>query len=273
MLRGFLLCFFLAESASYDASLAEFRKSYEEKLKGPKGYLAVAGLWWLKEGDQRAGSDASLEIILPPRAPKVFGTFRLANGKVTFGNPGQELIPDTNKKDGPTILNIEDMELFLIERNGKFGLRLRDPQSEMRRKFTGVHWYPGDAKWRVEGRLLPYAQPKTVMIPDVTGNQQKMISPGLVEFKVAGRKYRLEPVLDGEDLFFIFHDKTAGHGTYGAGRFLDAPAAKNGKVILDFNQAYNPPCAFTPYATCPLPLKRNFLPIQIPAGELAPEGH
>ena len=121
--------------------------------------------------------------------------------------------------------------------------------------------------------FIPYKEPKSVLVPDVTGNRQKMTAPGEVEFKIAGHTYRLEPTLDEGNLFFIFHDKTAGRGTYGAGRFLDTPPPKDGKVVLDFNKAYNPPCAFTPFATCPLPLKRNFLPIEIPAGELAPEGH
>ena len=276
MLRGALIIFLLADAASTEHSLAQYRSDYETKLKGPKGYLAVAGLWWLKDGDQRAGGDPSLEIVLPARAPKLLGTFRLVDGKVTFLDPKappEELIPDTNKKDGPTILQVDDMELLLIERNGRNGIRLRDPQSKMRREFKGVRWYEPHSKWRIEGRFLPYKQPKTVLVPDVTGNKQKMISPGEVEFKVAGRTYRLEPTLDEGNLFFVFRDATAGHSTYGAGRFLDTPPPKDGKVVLDFNEAYNPPCAFTPFATCPLPLKRNILPIEIPAGELAPEGH
>ena len=219
------------------------------------------------------GSVVGIQIIVvtPPDAAA-----RLADAKVTFLAPNaasKELIPDTHKKDGPTILKIDDMQLLLIERNGRFGLRLRDPQSKMRREFKGVRWYEPDPKWRIEGRFLPYKQPKTVLVPDVTGNQQKMIAPGEVEFKVAGRTYRLEPTLDDGNLFFVFHDETAGHSTYGAGRFLDTPAPKDGKVILDFNEAYNPPCAFTPFATCPLPLKRNFLGLEIKAGELVPEGH
>ena len=276
MLRGVLFLLFLAGAATTEHSLAEYRVNYETRLRGPKGYLSVSGLWWLKEGDQRAGSDPALEIVLPARAPKLVGTFHLANGKVTFLDPKappKELIPDTNKKDGPTILPIDDMELLLIERNGRNGLRLRDPQSKMRREFKGVRWYPPDPKWRIEARFIAYKQPKTVLVPDVTGNRQQMIAPGEVEFKVAGRAYRLEPTLDDGNLFFVFHDKTAGHATYGAGRFLDTLPPKDGKVVLDFNEAYNPPCAFTPFATCPLPLKRNFLPIEIPAGELAPEGH
>ena len=276
MLRGLILLLFLAGTDSTDRELAEYRADYETKLKGPKGYLAVAGLWWLKDGDQRAGSDPSLEIVLPARAPKFLGVFRLADGKVTFLDPTippKELIPDTNKKDGPTILSVGDMELLLIERNGRNGIRLRDPQSKMRSEFKGVRWYPRNPKWRIEARFIPYKEPKSVLVPDVTGNRQKMTAPGEVEFKIAGHTYRLEPTLDEGNLFFIFHDKTAGRGTYGAGRFLDTPPPKDGKVVLDFNKAYNPPCAFTPFATCPLPLKRNFLPIEIPAGELAPEGH
>ena len=276
MLRRALTLFLLTHSYGQQPSLAEFRASYETKLKAANGYLSVAGLWWLKEGSQRAGSDASSDIVLPARAPALFGTFQLAGGKVTFvehNAASKELASDANKKDGPSILKIDDMELLVIERNGRFGLRLRDPQSKMRREFKGVRWYLPDPKWRIEARFLAYKEPKTVLIPDVTGNRQRMIAPGQVEFKVAGRKHRLEAMLDDENLFIVFHDKTAGHATYGAGRFLDAAAPLKGKVVLDFNQAYNPPCAFTPYATCPLPLKRNFLPIEIQAGELAPVDH
>ena len=276
MLRCAMILLCLAGDARSEHSLAEYRANYETKLTSPKGYLSLSGLWWLKEGDQRAGSDPSLEIVLPARAPKLVGTFRLANGRVTFfdsKSPPKELIPDTNKKDGPTILQIDDMELLLIERNGRNGIRLRDPQSKMRNEFKGVRWYPPDPKLRIEARFVAYNQPKTVLVPDVTGNRQKMIAPGEVEFKIGGRTYRLEPTLDEGNLFFVFHDKTAGHATYGAGRFLDTAPPKDGKVVLDFNEAYNPPCAFTAFATCPLPLKRNFLPIEIAAGELAPEGH
>ena len=201
--------------------------------------------------------------------------FTFSTGVVTFTpNGGQSRVLRTDKAaEGPEILKIDDMELFVIQRNERVGLRLRDPQSEMRRAFQGTRWYAPLPAWKIEARFIAYPNPKTVLVSDVTGNKQKMEALGMVEFKIDGRTYRLEPTVDDDELLYVFKDKTAGHGTYGAGRFLHSAMPKDGKVELDFNKAYNPPCAFTPYATCPLPLKKNFIDVAIPVGEQVPAGH
>ena len=275
MLHVVLAALLFAVAGDYERQITEWRRNYEAKLKTPTGYLAIAGLWWLKTGEQVAGSDPTLAIVLPQRAPKQFGKFLFSGGKVTFTQAGgsPRVLRTDKATEGPEILRIDDMELFVIQRNERFGLRLRDPQSATRAQFQGTRWYAPLPEWKIEARFLPYPQPKIVLVNDVTGNKQKVEAPGVVEFMIAGRTCRLEPTIDEGELFFVFKDKSAGHGTYGAGRFLKSAMPSNGKVELDFNKAYNPPCAFTPYATCPLPLKKNFLDVAIPAGEQVPPGH
>ena len=275
MFKAAFFAVLFAVPGDYEKQIAQWRQNYDTKLKAPAGYLAVAGLWWLKPGEQRAGSHAALAIVLPKRAPQQFGMFNLSGDIVTFTpSGGQPRALRTDKAaEGPEILKLDDMELFIIQRNERFGLRLRDPQSEMRRAFQGTRWYAPLPAWKIQARFIAYPKPKIVLISDVTGNKQKMEAPGMVEFKINGRTYRLEPTVDDEELFYVFKDKTAGHGTYGSGRFLHSAMPKDGKVELDFNKAYNPPCAFTPYATCPLPLKKNFIDVAIPVGEQVPPGH
>jgi uncharacterized protein (DUF1684 family) len=145
---------------------------------------------------------------------------------------------------------------------------MRDQQSQYRREFRGLQWYPVKPEYRVTARFVPYSPPKTIPVPNIIGGTFPETCPGYAEFELRGEKLRLEPVLSDGRLFFIFRDETSGKKTYGAGRFLYSDLAKDGIVTLDFNQAYTPPCAFTPYATCPLPPKQNRLPVAIEAGEL-----
>ena len=159
----------------------------------------------------------------------------------------------------------------VIERSGRYGVRIKDNKSKRRADFPGQRWFPVNESYRVTTRFVAYPQPKKVPILNIIGNRLQMDSPGYVVFKLDGRELRLEPVIEeGEnELFFIFRDQTAGKETYGSGRFLYTPLPRDGKVELDFNKAENPPCAFTPFATCPLPPKQNILPVRIEAGELA----
>lgn len=144
---------------------------------------------------------------------------------------------------------------------------MRDIDSKLRKDFTSRHWFPVKGDYRVTAKFIAYDPPKMIVVPNVLGETSQMPSPGYVEFTLDGHELRLDPVVEDESLFFIFHDETSGHGTYPPGRFLHADFAKDGKVTLDFNKAYNPPCAFTPYATCPLPPKQNRLALRIEAGE------
>ena len=281
--RVFLLlmvaCAALATSPYVD-SIEAWRKDREARLKAPDGWLAVAGLYWLKPGENRVGSDPSYEVALPAgRSPKHIGVIRYNNGKATFrmvqgaqvswnDKPIVTAEVPLNATGKPDMLRMGDFTMFAIERGGRLAIRMRDVASKMRKEFTGLHWYPVHESYRVVADWVAYPQTKTIPIPNILGQTEQQPSPGYAKFRLKGQDVRLEPVLEGDQLFFIFRDQTAAKTTYGAGRFLYADLAKDGKVLLDFNKAYNPPCAFTPYATCPLPPKQNKLPIRIEAGEL-----
>lgn len=258
----------------YTRSVEEWRKNYEAGLKAPyTGWLSVAGLFWLQSGESTVGQGEGNDIVLPRGAARV-GVF-LFDGKIVRfrDSRGVVRIVRTDVSSSPETVEIDGMRLGVIERNGKFAVRLRDAESKMRRGFAGTKWYPIDKKYRVKARFLPHSYKRTVNFADMTGNVQKMVSPGVVKFTLQGQRLRLEPVEDEGQLFFVFKDRTAKKGTYGAGRMLYAPLPVNGSVELDFNVAKNPPCVFTPYATCPLPPRQNILPIAIPAGEKLPASH
>jgi len=277
-----LLVALSAPGAGYVEEIEAWRKAREERLKADGGWLTVEGLFWLEEGESRFGSDRNSAIVLPPSAPARAGTFVFANGEVRFrlepgvdatlgGKPAREglLRPDSGD-----VLVLGPVTLQAIERAGEHAIRMKDMQSARRRGFKGLRWYPVREDRRIEARFVPYSPPRTLQVPNVTGQVNHLVCPGYAEFTLAGRTLRLEPVLeepDAEELFFIFRDETAPGDTYGAGRFLYAPLPRDGKVVLDFNKAYSPPCAFTPYATCPLPPRQNRLSVRIEAGELDPK--
>ena len=200
------------------------------------------------------------------------GVFDLHDGKVTLRMSGQtrELRPDSAGK--PDVVTLGSLTMFVIARGGKYGIRLKDNNSRLRKEFKGLHFFPVSEDCRVTTRLI--ADAKKIPILNILGQVEDMPSPGYVDFELHGQKLRLTPVVESPgELFFIFRDLTAGKETYGSGRFLDAVPGKDGEVVLDFNKAYNPPCAFTPYATCPLPPKENRLAVRIEAGELKYGAH
>lgn len=258
-----------ATDSAYIREVEAWRQKYEAGLKAPSGWLAVAGLTWLHEGANTMGSDAGSDVVLPAGAPPHTQPLILKGGVVTY--EGRTLNPDVAEK--PDVLKFGEATLTIILRkdaNGnRIGARLRDPNAATRKNFTGSHWYPIDPKWRVEAKWVP--EPKTISIVNILGMKEDQPSPGYAEFKLAGKTIRLEPVVekvDGVDqLFFIFKDQTSGKTTYGAGRYLYTDMPKNGKVVLEFNDAKNPPCAFTAFATCPLPPKQNAMPIALECGE------
>lgn len=261
----------LVAADPHTQSVEEWRKKYEEGLKAPyTGWLSVAGLYWLNAGENTAGAAEGNDVVLPRGAAKV-GAFLFDGGTVRFRPlTGAVQAMRTDTSGTPDVLEIDGMQLVAIERNGKFGIRLRDAQSKMRQEYTGSIWYPIRAKYKVRAKFIPHPYKRTVNFTDMTGNTQKMVSPGLVEFVLNGQTLRLEPVEDEGQLFFVFKDRTANKGTYAAGRMLYAPLPKNGVTEIDFNIAKNPPCVFTPYATCPLPPRGNILPVLIEAGERMP---
>jgi uncharacterized protein len=268
-------------TSAYKAEIDKYRKDRIAELTAPNGWLAVQGLFWLHEGANPAGSDTASAIKLPARAPRKMGVFVLRAGAVSFtAEPGAGVTAagkpvDTftfePRKGEESAVTAAGVTLFVIRRGDKVGLRMLDPDSDARRHFTGLRYFPLDPKYRVKARFVAYEKPKTVQVPNVLGQLVPMDSPGRVDFTIGGTAYSLEPVYETSkhaDLFFIFKDLTSRGETYGAGRFLHTPLPANGSVDLDFNRAYNPPCAFTDFATCPLPVKENQLPVRIPAGEL-----
>jgi uncharacterized protein len=266
---------------NYKAEIEQWRHTREAELTAEDSWLTLAGLFWLKEGKIRIGSAPSNGIVLPPGAPPKLGVLEFHDGVTTFhpepgavnvdGKPAtaQTLTPDVS--GAPDILRAGSLSMLIIKRGSRYGLRLRDNNSQLRRHFTGLKYYPVKPEYRVAARFMPYKPPKIIAVPNVLGETEDEASPGYLEFSLQGQVLRLDPILENRSLLLIFKDATAGKETYPAGRFLDAamPVPGNGdEVILDFNKAYNPPCAFTPYATCPLPPRQNVLPVRIEAGEL-----
>jgi uncharacterized protein len=247
----------------YADQIIKWRADYEASLKAPNGWLSVAGLFWLHEGPNQLGSDPQLDVVLPAGSPAHAGVLNLKGGKVTY----EKRMLRSDLAGHPEVVKIGDVSLTIVERGGKTGVRLRDPNAEARRDFTGCKWFAADAAWRIHARWVAYSQPKKIAITNILGMTEAETSPGYAEFTVKGKTMRLEPVAEDGGLFFIFKDATSGKTTYGAGRFLDVDMPKSGEVELDFNKAYNPPCAFTAFATCPLPPKQNVLASPIEAGE------
>jgi uncharacterized protein (DUF1684 family) len=281
----FLLLLAVHTAPSYRADIEKFRADRAAELRADDGWLTVAGLFWLKPGVNTAGSANGSDVLLPAKAPARLGTFELKDGAVTFtadpsarvtsgGKPIATVAFDLPAGDRGAVVS-GDLVMFPIQRGDRIGIRMRDLHSAMRQGFTGVRSYPVRPEYRITAKFTAYPEPRKVLVPNVLGQQPEMTSPGYVRFTVHGRTLRLEPVFEtGEqkELFFIFSDATSRDATYRAGRFLYTPLPKDGVVILDFNKAINPPCAFTEFATCPLPLKENRLPVRIEAGELAYHG-
>jgi hypothetical protein len=242
-----------ASGTSYEADVAKWRQEREARLKAPDGWLSVAGLMWLQPGRNVA--------------PHSAGWFTLAGDKVSFTSRDGRTRPLRDDRDGnPDIVENNGVKLSVIRRGQRFGVRTKDHKSEYRRNFRGLRWYPVDRKWLIEARFVP--RERALSFDSQTGDKQDYTSPGYVEFEHEGQRLRLTPVRENGQLFFVFRDRTAGRTTYPAARFLYSDPPANGRVRLDFNKAYNPPCVFTPYATCPLPPPENRLPIEVRAGEL-----
>jgi uncharacterized protein len=273
-----------AAPASEDVATAT--RTWEEgrlkRLQAEDGWLTLVGLGWLKEGTNTAGSDGKADVVFPEGTPKSIGTFTRSGRTVTFqpaagvsvtrdGKPfaGGPVQSDQEGQATPDILQVGRLRFQLIDRGQRIGVRIKDPEARARKEFKGIPTYAPSEKWRITARWEPANPPTEIAVPNVLGEIERSPSPGTAVFTVDGKEYRLTPVLEvGEsDLFFIFADETNRTETYGAGRFLYAQPAKDGTVTLDFNRAYNPPCAFSAFATCPLPPKQNRLALRVDAGE------
>jgi len=267
----------------YALQQQEWRRQQEKDLTAPKGWLSLAGLFWLKEGANTLGSAPQNDFVLVgTAAPAKIGVIQFHDGAATFtSDPQAAVVSDSSDSATirsirleaddtklPTLLRVGTLSWGLIKRGARYGIRVRDTANPRLKQFDGLKWYPVKADLKIIADFTAFETPRTVPITNVLGDTIQMQSPGKLTFRLDGKDYTLEPVADGDRLFIIFRDLTSGKTTYGAGRFLYADAAKDGKVMLDFNQAVNPPCAFTPFATCPLPPTRNWLKVAIPAGEL-----
>ena len=259
--------------AAHAASVEAWRDQRYAALRRPMGWLSLVGLDWLRHGLNRVGSDPMNEVVLPFGAPLV-GTLTVSDdGVLADGDlAGGEVVPLVTDRAGePTLLELGSLRLCVIERGGRPALRSWDVDAPARSAFRGVDHWPIDPAWRLDARLEP-APGRTVPVPDVIGTAEEQPSPGDIVFEVDGAEHRLQGLPGGEsgELWLVFGDATNGIETYGGGRFVytGVPDAA-GRVALDFNRAYNPPCVFTPFATCPLPWPANSLGIRIEAGERA----
>jgi uncharacterized protein len=269
----------------YSTEMALWRQRRLASLTAPDGFLTLAGLFWLQEGDSRFGSAADADLVFPDSVPANVGIFHLTDGHVSVTiDPAAEVLrrgpdgvdegagvvtfPSLTEED-PEPLRLGRFSFYPIERSGRFAVRLQDADSPTLRDFHGLTSYPVDPAWRIEGTLERFDKPRDLALPTVIGTPAATTYPGVARFEVGGEEYRLivlgDP--DGPSLFAIFGDQTNDSATYGSGRFLSVENLGDGRLVLDFNKAYNPPCAFTPFATCPLPPPGNHLPLGIAAGE------
>ncbi|MGH9714451.1 MAG: DUF1684 domain-containing protein [Candidatus Acidiferrales bacterium] len=270
------------EATAYRASVEKWRQDYEADLRSDHGWLTVSGLFWLHEGENKFGSDPTNDIVLPDSAPAEAGYFEFHAGKtIAHIKPGvavtmngksvetTELFPDSKAQR----LRLGSLTLWVHASGDRYAIRLRDPNSALRRDFHGLSWFPVDESYRVTARFVAYDKPKEVSIQNLAGDSLMLPINGSAVFTLHGQEFRLEGYFDPPEnptsLSFVIRDLTSGKETYGAARFLDADPPKDGTVILDFNEAYNPPCAYNPYTTCPLPPPGNRLHTRVEAGEKA----
>ena len=263
-----------AETAHRD-QVEVWRRQRYAALRREIGWLTLAGLGWLRQGVNRVGSEPNADVVLPGGPPEV-GTI-VADGEgaradgafLIGGSPAHGVQLVTDRDGEPTLLELGALRLCVIERGDRLAVRTWDTEVELRQTFEGIDHWPVDAAWRLDAGYEP-TQNRRVTVPDVIGITAEEVSPGDVAFEVGGVTHRLQALEGGGagELWLVFGDATNGVETYGGGRFLYTdPPDPGGRVVVDFNRAYNPPCVFTPFATCPLPWPSNRLPIRITAGE------
>ncbi len=272
-----------ATQSAFDAEQRTWRAARLAEITKPEGWASLVGLHWLDPGVHRVGSDTDNGIRLA-MGPEHLGIFSVRDGRVSLapergvavqvdGVPARAtlVLGDDTSAAGPSRIEFDGAlgVATVIVRGGRFALRVKHANADSRLHFSGLDYWPGGIDWRIPGRFVAHPSGKTLPIANITGTTDLIPNPGAVEFERDGKPYRLEALDQGEGtLFLVFADRTSGHGSYGAGRFLDAPLPDaKGNVVLDFNQAYNPPCVFTPFATCPLPPPENRIDLAVVAGE------
>ncbi len=268
------------DDASYTQTIEAWRSQRVERLRRPDGWLNLIGLHWLKDGTYRVGSAKDNDLVLA-RGPAHLGVVTLADGKVRIaldpasgasiaGSAAREGELADDSHDNPDKVAFGTVNFVVIDRSGRKALRVKDSEAPTRTHFLGIDYFDIDPSWRVEAKWIAFDPPHELEVPTVIGTVEKYPVPGKAVFQRDGKTFELLPVIEvpgDQELFLIFADRTSGKETYGAARFLYAPMPVDGRIVLDFNRAYNPPCAFTPYATCPLAPPENRLDLRVTAGE------
>jgi uncharacterized protein (DUF1684 family) len=269
-----------AGDESYRDEVEHWRQKREADLKADDGWLSVSGLFWLTPGETKVGSDPANDVMLPARAPALLGTLTLNQGQAVFQvAPGVTITRNgmafesgpihSDADEHPDTLAVGDLKLILLKRGQKFALRLKDKQNPLRTSFAGLRWYPVREEWRVQGRFVAYPAPTQMVLDTIVGEAELTESPGYVSFERDGTEFRLQAISQKNGtLWFVFRDGTSGRTTHSGARQLYADAPRGGVVTLDFNKATNLPCAYIPYATCPLAPRQNRLGMAVEAGEL-----
>jgi uncharacterized protein (DUF1684 family) len=272
------------ENENFVKEEVEWRAQRDKQMRSSTSWLTIAGLFWLEEGENSFGTDSSNNIKLPENsASPVAGKFVLKDDKVKVvahegvilkvaGKHIEQMMlrGDEVYPEEPDVVELDDLRMWVIRRGERSAIRLRDLNAAAYKNYKGLDFYPPTKKFKIEATFVPFPSPKTITIATVINTEEEMKSPGYVKFVIDGKEFRLDAFAEdaqSKQLFFIFKDETNGDETYGAGRFMTSNVLENGKVDINFNRAYNPPCAYTPYATCPLAPEQNWLKVRIEAGE------
>ena len=271
-----------SDDPSFVKAELEWREARDQSMKSPTSWLTIAGLYWLDEGENSFGTDPKNSFRLPEGAgPPFAGKFILRKDEVKVvssagaglkneGKTIKEMVLKSDKTGKPDIIELNDLRMWVIERGDRLAIRLRDLNVPRYKNYSSLEFFPPRKKYQVKADFIVYNPPKTETLATEIGTETNMVSLGYVKFQLNGKEYRLDAFESGsgsKTLFIIFKDETSGKETYGASRFMEARIFDDGSVDLNFNRAHNPPCAYTPYATCPLPPSQNILPVKIEAGE------
>ena len=276
----------MASNKAHENQVSKFRAERETRLReNERSWLALAGLYWLEEGNNTFGRDPSNDLQLTNEAiPAQAGVFQYRNDVVTLkvndgvemtsnGAPVKSKILRADIQENPDFLELGSLIIVTIKRGRNCLIRVWDRDNPDRKNFTGLKHFPFNPDYRITARFVPYDPPRLLKIRDVIGEEYDVEFPGFAVFTLGGKECRLEAEKTENGLFFNFYDPTNGNTTYPGGRFLSADTLADREVVIDFNMAYNPPCAYTDYATCPLPPSQNRLPVRIPAGEMIYRHH
>jgi len=274
----------VADLNAYTEEIRQWQTNRTTQIRREDGWLSLAGLFWLKDGENFIGTDPSNAVVFPVGSTQAkAGIIILHNGNLTINAKREakiryqdsaftrmKLTSDESGEAQPTILTTGSLSFYAIKRGNQFGIRVKDKNNPVLKNFRGLNFFPIDPAWRIEAIYKPYPEPKIIEIASIIGTVDTDTCPGALIFQIDGQTYSLDVIADPgtRELYVMFTDETTGKGTYGNGRQLStAPPDENGKVMVDFNKAFNWPCAYTPYATCPIPPKQNHIPVRIEAGE------